>query len=46
MENNLSTNESAKERGDALERAVEHIFKMANFITHRNVFIAKYEIDV
>ena len=36
----------AKERGDSLELAIEHIFKVANFQTERNVFIAKYEIDV
>jgi len=36
----------AKERGDSLELAIEHIFKVANFQTERNVYIAKYEIDV
>lgn len=48
MENNLSSSKSviAKERGDSLELAVEHIFRVANFKTERNVFIAKYEIDV
>lgn len=35
-----------RDRGDSLELAVEHIFKVANFQTERNVFIAKYEIDV
>ena len=48
MENSLVNNQSilAKERGDSLELAVEHIFKVANFNTERNIFIAKYEIDV
>lgn len=48
MENNLSSSKSviAKERGDSLELAVEHIFRVAKFKTERNVFIAKYEIDV
>ena len=36
----------AKERGDSLESAIEHIFKVAGFQTEQNVFIAKYEIDV
>lgn len=35
-----------KERGDSLEKAVEHIFKVANFTARRNVFIAGYQIDV
>jgi|GEM_PF-2888943 len=35
-----------KEKGDSLERAVEHIFSVAGFKTSRNVWIAKYEIDV
>lgn len=38
--------ETTREKGDSLELAVEHIFKVANFNTERNVFIAKYEIDV
>lgn len=42
----MSKSAIAKERGDSLELAVEHIFKVANFKTERNVFIAKYEIDV
>lgn len=48
MESNpLYNRESqSKERGDSLEMAVEHIFKAANFNTERNVFIAKYQIDV
>ena len=40
-EKNLS-----KEKGNSLELAVEHIFRVANFQTERNVFVAKYEIDV
>ncbi len=39
-------NTEAIKRGDSLEMAVEHIFKVANFKTERNIFIAKYEIDV
>ncbi|WP_321282133.1 restriction endonuclease [Marinifilum fragile] len=35
-----------KEKGDSLELAVEHIFSVAGFKTSRNVWIAKYEIDV
>ena len=48
MENNLvNKNEiKTKERGDSLELAIEHIFKVARFKTERNVFITGYEIDV
>ncbi len=35
-----------RERGDSLELAVEHIFSVAGFKTSRNVWIAKYEVDV
>ncbi len=35
-----------KGKGDSLELAVEHIFKVARFTTERNVFVAKYEIDI
>lgn len=38
--------EATRDKGDSLELAVEHIFKVAKFKTERNVFIAKYEIDV
>lgn len=37
---------ATKAAGDALELSVEHIFKVANFKTSRNVKIAGYEIDV
>ena len=37
---------TAKQRGDSLELAIEHIFSVAGFKTNRNVLIAKYEIDV
>lgn len=47
MEKTLIDSQSmAKERGDSLEMAIEHLFKVANFQTERNVLIAKYEIDV
>ena len=35
-----------KDRGDSLELAIQHLFKVARFQTERNIFIAKYEIDV
>jgi hypothetical protein len=44
--NDLYTDNPAKEKGDSLEMAVEHIFRVANFPTERNVLIAKYEIDI
>ena len=48
--NNITTDNqlepTAKQKGDSLELAVEHIFSVAGFKTTRNVFIAKYEIDV
>lgn len=37
---------TSKEKGNSLENAVEHIFRAAKFTTEKNVFIAKYEIDV
>ena len=48
--NNITTDNqiepTAKQKGDSLELAVEHIFSVAGFKTTRNEFIAKYEIDV
>jgi len=38
--------ETTKNKGAALEKAIEFIFKTAGFETQKNVFIAKYEIDV
>jgi Holliday junction resolvase-like predicted endonuclease len=38
--------ETTKQKGDALEKGIEFIFKTAGFETKRNVLLAKYEIDV
>ncbi len=48
MENNalIEQTVTSKEKGDSLEMAIEHLFKVANFKTERNVIIAKYQIDV
>lgn len=37
---------TSRQRGDSLEAAVAHLFNIANFETKRNIFLAKYEIDV
>lgn len=37
---------TSKQKGDSLESAIEYIFNIAGFNTERNVFIAKYEVDV
>ena len=42
-QSNAST---TRDRGDSLEKAIEHIFNIAGFNTKRGTFITKYEIDV
>jgi hypothetical protein len=42
----LIKQDSAKDKGNALENNVEFIFQSAGFETQKNVRIAKYEVDV
>ena len=37
---------TSKEKGDALEKNVEFLFKSARFKTSRNKKVVKYEVDV
>ena len=46
ISSNLNETFSTRQKGDSLELAIEYIFNTAGFKTERNVFIAKYEIDV
>jgi Holliday junction resolvase-like predicted endonuclease len=48
MDDNINNNETetTKDKGAALEKAIEFIFKTAGFETQKNVFVAKYEIDI
>lgn len=44
--NHQTISTTTRERGDSLEKAIEHIFNTAGFNTKRGTFITKYEIDV
>lgn len=49
MENrdsNFQDSLTSRQKGDSLELAIEFIFNVAGFKTERNIFLAKYEIDV
>jgi hypothetical protein len=46
INSNLTETFATRQKGDSLELAIEYIFNTAGFKTERNVFIAKYEIDV
>lgn len=42
----ISEGSTTKEIGDVLEKNVEYLFKVAGFITQRNIRLANYQIDV